>query len=162
MRIAHLLGAFLFAGATWLGACGPPYPPNLYCGPNGNDCSCHSGTDCAYNCPAFGCNASCFDIDRCDVACGDECNWDCHNTDSCDASCGDGCDASCHDASECTVECGVDCQVDCHNLSSCSVIMISGEVHCHDNGSCDIECRLPNGSTVPADNCGKNRWRCGC
>ncbi|MBL9100013.1 MAG: hypothetical protein JNL82_03590 [Myxococcales bacterium] len=162
MRIAYLVGAVLFTASLWLGACGPPYPGANYCGPSGKDCQCSNVPNCVYDCPVGGCDAKCHDVDNCDVGCGDACHFDCHNTVSCDGVCGDDCKADCHDASVCTVDCGADCQVDCHNLDSCSVIMISGEVHCHDNGDCDIQCRQPNGALAPADNCGKNRWRCGC
>jgi hypothetical protein len=163
MRVAALVGAVLFAGSMWLGACGPPLPPGAnYCGPNGKDCKCEGQPSCVYDCPVNDCDANCHDIDNCDMSCGAGCEWDCHNAVSCDGVCGDGCRATCHDASVCTIECGADCKVDCHNLDSCSVVMIGGEVDCHDADNCDIQCRQPNGALVPAQECGGNKWRCGC
>jgi hypothetical protein len=156
MRRALILGVLLFGGAVW-GACGPPFPGVC----DGNHCDCKNVPNCVQDCPAVGCQAGCHDVDNCDSQCGDACHWDCHNTSSCSAVCGDGCDAQCHDASACDIECGVDCKVDCHNLSSCSVVMISGEVDCHDS-DCDIRCLQPDGGTVPADECGGNKYRCGC
>jgi hypothetical protein len=157
MRATLLLGGVLFVGSLAFGACGPP--PG-FC--PGNKCACDNQPSCNFDCAGPGCDADCHNVDVCDIGCGDACEWDCHDADRCDASCGDGCRAECHNASTCEVVCGEDCVVDCHDLSSCRVTMVSGEVHCHNNSDCDIQCALPGGGTVPADECKKDRWRCGC
>ena len=160
MRIASLLGAVLFAGSAWLGACGPQFVGNVHCTGNGRKCTCDNVPDCVYDCGGVGCDVDCHNVDSCDLGCGDACTWDCHDADVCVGACGDGCNAQCHNAGSCELDCGLDCSFDCHDNASCSVRMITGDVHCHKNSDCDIQCVLPGGGTAPADNYTKDHWRC--